>query len=290
MNNSKKLPIIIAAVVAVVALIVGGIFFLNQNKSGESTLEPNSSETSSSTASPSPTETGIKASENPSVKPTNNASDEEKNKKFEETKSYNDAAEVPGFSKDEVRNILKLSNDYAYNSLTNSYYLSGQWEKEGMPNNLDATVGKFFTSDLRSKIKSIDTNPKTGQNIAKNVLPLTFFVYSENGVTANEACETSSDVKTQQKDGFSCPMDGLKLTDMTYTPTNTEGKSGVQVEFSATAKIPVKWDGDNAYTEVKYDYILNFVNNEDYEEKSNPNKFVINSFQVQANMGALVKF
>lgn len=290
MNNSKKLPIIIAAVIAVVALIVGGIFFLNQDKSGDNIPVPNSSPKASASASAAPTETGITASSDPSVKPTDNASNEEKMKKFEETKSYKDASEVAGFSKQDIQDILRISNDYAYNSLTNGYYLSGQWEKDGMPNNLDATAGKFFTSDMRSKIKSIDTNPKTGKNIAKDVLPLTFFVGTENGVSPNEVCATSSDSKAQPKSGFSCPMDGLKFTDMTYTPTDNEGKSGVQVEFSATAKIPVKFNGDNAYSEVKYDYTLNFVNNEDYEATTNPNKFVINYFQVQSNMGALVKF
>lgn len=283
MNNSKKLPIIIAAVVAVVALIVGGIFFLNQNKSGESTLEPNSSETSSTTASSSP-EPSPSASESASSTP-------EGIKSFEESRKFEEANEVSGFSKEDVQSILRLSADYADSSLNNDYYLSGQWVKDGMPNNLNDRFGRFFTQDIRKTISNFDTNPATGKSIGKDVMPIVFYVYPNDTIDASKYCQVQNQAEqTKPKLGdLACPLDGVKLTDMKYTPTNTQETPGVRVEFSATAKIPVtkKSDGANYFTEVKYDYDLNFISNEGYQPDLDPNKFVINNYNVTVTIGAI---
>ena len=282
MNNSKKLPIIIAAVVAVVALIVGGIFFLNQDKSGNNTPVPNSTPKTSTSASPDPS---TSASASPSPSSTDAA------KNYEDTRKFDEATQVSGFSQDDVKDILKLSADYADSSLNNDYYLSGQWVKDGMPNNLNDRFGRFFTADVRKEITAFDTNPKTGKTIGKDVMPIVFYVYPNDLIDASPYCavKNDSDNSAPKRGELNCPLDGLKLTDMKYTPTSTNDTPGVRVEFSATAKIPVKMKstGKDYFTEVKYDYNLNFISNEGYQPELDPNKFVINSYNVTVTIGAI---
>lgn len=277
MNFSKKTLGIIIAGLVVLALVVVGLFAFagsraNSSVPGEDTVSPNA--TSSASASPSALPTSATTPSSPA----------EAEKEIEKSRSFEDASAIEGFSKEEVQAVLKTASEYSYNSLSNPYYLSGQWDKDKMPNNLDATVGRFFTNNIRKNIVALDTNPETGQNIGTNVFPLVFFVRPNGNITPNEVCQ--QDYKGDST--LRCPMDGIQLTDMKYVPTLENDVPGVRVTFSATAKIPITIDGTkDGFTTVRYDYDLNFQRNEDQEETVNPNKYVINWYKVQTNMSAV---
>lgn len=214
---------------------------------------------------------------------------------LEKMTAFEDAEAVANFTKEDVQETLRLSADYANNSLTNVYFLGGHWVNDGMPNIIDDVSGRFFTADIREKIKAWDTNPETGENIGTNVMPLVFYVYPNGNITANDACNYSDEVKpegesSEMTTSISCPVDGIKFSEMKYEPTMTDNVPGVKVIFSATAKVPVTIDGSkDGYSEVRYDYELNFIFNEGYEETTNPNQFVINWYEVKVNMGAVVE-
>lgn len=209
--------------------------------------------------------------------------------------SFEDAKAVDNFTKEDVQETLRLSAEYANNSLTNVYFLGGHWVDDGMPNIFDDVAGRFFTSEIRENIKAWDTNPDTGKNIGTNVMPLVFYVYPNGNITANDACDYSDEAKPESdtpvaQAGISCPLEGLTLSDMKYEPTMTEGVPGIKVIFSGTSRVPVTIDGSkDGYSEVRYDYTLNFISNENYEESTNPNKFVINWYDVKVNMGAVTE-
>ena len=217
------------------------------------------------------------------------------NAETEKMTSFEDAKAVDNFTKEDVQETLRLSAEYANNSLTNVYFLGGHWVDDGMPNILDDVAGRFFTPEIRENIKSWDTNSETGENIGTNVMPLVFYVYPNGNITANDACDYSDEAKPDgdtpvAEAGISCPLEGLKISDMKYEPTMTEGTPGIKVIFSATGKVPVSIDGTkDGYSEVRYDYTLNFISNENYEESTNPNKFVINWYDVKVNMGAVAE-
>lgn len=281
MTKQSKIAVLIAALVAV-ALAVGGFFFFAN--SGDDASVPSNTDIS---ANPSDS-----ASASPSASPTDNtaipsskASDPAAaQKEIDETRKFEDATEVENFTKEEVQKVLKTATEYSYNSLTNTYFLGGEWDEEKMPNNLDQNVGRFFTNDIRKKIMELDTNPETGKDIGTNVFPLVFFVRPNGNITPHEVCRT--DYKGDST--ISCPLDGLTFTDMKYVPTMEESVPGVRVTFSTTAKIPVKMDGTkDYYSEVTYSYDLNFIRNADFEESINPNEFVINWYQVKTDMSAV---
>lgn len=276
MNLTKKTIGLIVAGITILALIIGGIFFLG---SKSDTPVPGNDSTVGPTAIPSPT--NAKGEEVPLSTTTDPAKAQEE---INESRKFEEAKETEGFSKEEVQEVMKTATEYSYNSLTNNYYLSGQWDEENMPNNLDAAVGRFFTKDIRKKIMELDTNPETGSNIGTNVFPLVFFVRPNGNITPNEVCRTDYSGSSP----VSCPVDGLEISDITYVPTAENDVPGIRVTFSATAKIPIKIDGNkDGFSTVKYSYDLNFIRNVDVDAEVNPNKFVIDWYQVQTNMSAV---
>jgi hypothetical protein len=267
----------IIAGLVVLALVVVGLFAFagsraNSNVPGEDVAK--TSPSASDSPSPSASATIPVAPANP----------EEAKKEIEESRSFEKATEIEGFSKEEVQEALKTATEYSYNTLTNRYYLSGEWDEAKMPNNLEPAVGRFFTNNLRKSISEIDTNPETGKDIGTKVFPLMFFVRPNGNIAPNEVCRTDFKGET----AIACPMDGLTFTDMKYVPTMEDDTPGIRVTFSTTTKVPVKIDGTkDGFTTVRYDYDLNFVRNSEFEETVNPNKFVINWYNVQANMSAV---
>lgn len=277
MNFSKKTLGMIIAGLVVLALVVVGLFAFagsraNSSVPGEENVSPSASPSATSSAAPS-------------EQPLNTTTDPaEAKKEFEETKKFDDAKETEGFTQEEIQNVLQVATDYTYAGLTNPYYLGGEWEEAGNPNNLDGAVGRFFTNDIRKKIEGFNTDPKTSTTLGTDVFPLVFFVRPNGNITASEVCRT--DYQGDAK--FSCPMEGVEFSDMTYVPTAENDVPGVRVTYTATIKVPVKMDGTkDVFTTVRYDYDLNFVRNEDFNEEVNPNKFVINWYKVQTNMSAV---
>lgn len=270
MNTKKKIIIALASLVVIALAITAYIVSTNQ-KDNTNPIAPGSP-TISQNASPGAKPEIIKA--------------EVPEPKVDDKKQLEAVTAVENFSQEDVKTVIQLSSDYAYNSLSNGYYLSGQWDKDGNPNDLDAAVGRFFTENVRESIKKIDTNPATSKTLGTDVFPLVFFMRPNENITPNAACY-STDVKTVSQ--FSCPIDGVQVSNITYVPTLSGETPGIKTTFSATAKIPVKIDGDkDGSTEVTYQYSLNFINNEKIDPDTNPNRFVINDYKVDIKINAVV--
>lgn len=278
MNFSKKTIGAIIAGLTVLVLVVVGLFALagtraNSNVPGEDVNKTSPSASASATPSASA-----------SIPATQTTDPAVAQKEFEEATKFDDAKETEGFTQEEVQEVLQTATDYAYNSLTSPYYLGGEWEEAGNPNNLDGAVGRFFTADIRKKIIAFNTDPKTSTSLGTDVFPLVFFVRPNGNITPSEICRT--DYNGESK--ISCPMEGVDMSEMKYVPTMEDEVPGVRVTFSATVKIPVKMDGTkDVFTTVRYDYDLNFIRNVDVDEEVNPNKFVIDWYKVQTNMSAV---
>lgn len=271
--QKKSLVITIISAVVVIGLMITGGVLLFAPKASNSTPAPSS--TGQVTQQPGGTSDPI-----PSTLPSATPSEapEKAKQEFEQSKTFKDAKAVSGFSADDVKNILSESVDYTYANLTGHYFLGGEWGKTRDMAALDSYIGPFFNSEIRQKIKAFPAD----KDVAKNVFPLVFFFMPNENITASPAC--ARDINEANKASISCPLDGVSLTDMTYTPTVSEGVPGVRVEYTASAKIPVLMDGKNAYTTVTYKYNLNFIRNTSYETNTNPKKFVMNFYDVNINI------
>lgn len=280
MSTKKKILIILAGII-VVALAIVGVIALNGNK--YEAIKPGQSQTQTS----DPKETGAPSAGTETVRPTVDA-------KAEDKKQLEAVTAVENFSQEDVKDVVQLSTDYAINSLANGYFLSGQWDADGNPNDLDAAVGRFFTEDIRKKIIGFDTNPATSKTLGTDVFPLVFFVRENGNISPNIKCNDVSTATAPSADlsvsSFNCPIDGVDVGNITYVPTITGETPGIRTTFTATAKIPIKIDGDkDGYTNVSYQYTLNFVANEKLDPDVNPNKFVISEYNVKIDMSAVVE-
>lgn len=278
MDKKKKISIIIASILVVVITAVGLFFVINKDSNDSIVSSPDLSSSSGENNN----DQAIKDAE--SSKP----SKEESQKQIDKMKSFEDAHEIENFSKEQVQEILGLATDYTYNSLANTYFLSGQWVEDGSPNVLDSVAGNYFTSEVRENIKKIDTNPETGSQIDTKVFPIVFYIFPNEQVGTSESCKAAGSVKgTDPQEVKSCLISGPEFTEMNYEPTLSGEIPGVMVKFSATVEIPVTLNGEDASIEIRNDYQLNFVLNENFDEETNPNKFVISFYDVQTNLGAV---
>lgn len=280
MQKKSLVITIISAVVVIGLMITGGVLLFAPKASNSTPLPSSTGQVTQAPSGPTSVPTI-----NPTATPT--TSPEDAQKEVEKSKAFDAANAVAGFTKEDVQKILGESVDYAYNSIANPYFVSGQWMKDGGNTaTLDAAVGSFFTRDIRDKILKFNTDPKTSTSLGTDVFPLVFFVQPNGNITASPACSTDSKVASKEK--VSCPVDGVKISDMKYTPTLSganQADPSVLVEFTATAKIPVKVDGNkDGYTTVTYTYKLNFVRNVVLDEIRNPKPFVINDYQVNIDM------
>lgn len=285
----KKISIIIAALV-VLACAVAVFFIVNDNDNNT---------TDTNTSQSKPDENSDEAAKANASVPSPEEIDEEVAK----MSAFDDAHEVDNFTKEDVQEVIRTSVDYANNSMANVYFIGGHWVNDGMPNVLNDAIGRYYTDDIRERIAAFDTNPDTGKDIGTNVMPLVFYLYPNGNITANDACALTEDIKIAEdgtvsakpgeeaKPGeITCPMEGVKIDEIAYVPTLDGETPGIMVTFSATTKIPVTIDGDkDGYSEVTYDYKLNFVSNENYEEDLSPNKFLINWYETNVNMSAVVE-
>lgn len=197
------------------------------------------------------------------------------------TNDFSGVKEVSGFSKEDVTAVLTTAQTYAEAALSDKYFLSGKWALDGYnTHTLDVVMGQYYTEPLREKIRTFKS--------VNDLMPITYYVSPENpGAQPSPLCavpEHGTDGKpVESKEGvnsFSCPLDGVNISDMKYKPgVNSNGDSVLSVDFTSTAKIPVMIDQTiPAFTEVTYTYLLDFVKNPYYDEATDPQKFVISNY------------
>lgn len=280
----KQVLIPIIAAIVVLAIAVTGWVFLN-NK-GENDVVAKTNPTSVATATPGTNNPNPIPSSAPSA--TSKVAPSQAAEELKKSKEFANATEIANFSKEDVQNILRTANDYAYSSVANRYFASGQWYEDGHSAAvLEAAVGNYFTTGVREKIKKFDTSNKS-TSLGTDVMPLVFFLNPTDKIQGHPACFVAKEGEAApEAKGLSCPIDGVKVSDMAYVPVMMgDGVTpGVKVDFSATAKIPVLVDGKNAYSQITYTYTLYFVNNNNYEATTNPNKFVIDLYDIKMDFG-----
>lgn len=272
----KNVIIAISAAVLVLALAVGA-FFAFGNKSGEVTPEP------ATTATAVPTDAD--ASTAPDIVQPSAPSSEEAKSGAEKAKenAYADATEVAGFDKDQVRSVLTLAHDYSNTALTSTYFLSGDWFKNGRKmDEVDNYVGKYFDLDLRKAIRGIDTTDANA-NAYRDVATVMFYMDKTDSIAPHANCAVDA---TSKQDGVLCPP-VVQFSKMEYVPTVLEGDSGIQVSYTASAEMPVTQNGVTKFFTATHKVKLNFVPNKHYDADTDPNKFVINYYDVNLTTSQL---
>lgn len=272
----KNVIIAISAAVLVLALAVGA-FFAFGNKSEEVTPEP------ATTATAVPTNIDATAAPDvviPSAKPTEEVKSEAAKAK---ENAYADANEVAGFDKDQVRNVLTLAHDYSSTALTSKYFLSGDWFKDGRKmDDVDNYVGKYFDLDLRKAIREIDTTD-ANKNAYRDVATIMFYMDKTDTIGPHANCAV--DVESKQ-DGVLCPP-VVQFSKMEYVPTIQNGENGIQVSYTASAEMPVTQNGVTKFFTATHKVKLNFIINKNYEPDTDPNKFVINYYDINLTTSQL---
>lgn len=283
---------IIAGVVAI-ALIIGGWFIFSANSTAKT---PEAEAVASASAQAADQATAQAAAQESakavdSTKPTE-LSEQDKaaaNKEIEDSRKFEDATEVANFSKEDVQSILKASTEYTYAALTNTNLLSGDWAKNGKDMNVFAEgIGQYFSTKMREQIKSISHDDPI---FGTKTQTLAYYVVSGDQVTASPACASTPVGGTAAPDyhGISCPGP-LNISDMKYEPTDTNGVPGVMVTYSVEMDVPlVLTDGNkDVYQHVKYDFKLNFINNDNYQSDATDQKFVIDYYDNNVNFGKVL--
>lgn len=274
---------IIAGVVAI-AVLVGGWFLFSANSTVPvPTAAPTNSQDAAVNSPDATPTTSASAVPSASANPTGLA----EVKDLPQHK-FSDVKEVNGFSSDQVQTMLSSAMDYASNDLGNQYFLSGKWVEDGMP--IKAVVdssARFFSKKMVENISKIDTNPQTNpDHLTEQVMPVQFFVFPNGNLDGSPLCASDPSSKSSAP---TCPKDGISFSNFNYDPaTTTDDEPALKVSFSATAKIPVLIDGKEGYSTVKADYMLLYVENANYEEVTNPSKFVIDDYDVKISMSKAV--
>lgn len=266
-NNLTKIVAMTIGVLLVIVIGFVGFNAVKNNGSATNNLKPsNPSESSAPAATTTPTQ-----------EPTNPAVTKEK---YEEDKNkVTGAKDVDFFSKSDVEEVLTIAQTYARQSLSDRYFLSGKWIEDGIPmDQLNNIMGPYYSQDLRDEILAF----KNGTPASK-LLAITFYIGDNGKVSPSPLCALF-DPETL-KDGEvppACPDGNVTISEMKFQPvTNADGVNALNVKFTASAKIPVTINPSTpATTDVTYTYNLDFIPNPNYEATTNPNKFVINYYDV----------
>lgn len=282
---NKKLLVSVVAGIIVVALLVGGWFIFSAVKSPE---QPSVN----GKASPTASNNNGNATDNPTPTPNETYKDVEKDLEEIKDKSDNfkDVKAVEFFTEEDTKAALQVSYDYAETALTNRYFLSGQWSKDGFNlSHLDATYGQYFNKELRAKINAWDDSNNGANLKSEDLLPLVFYVADNGEVAPSKYCAfgnpgTDEKVTTTAPEGaISCPITGLTVSDMKYEEAKSGETPAIKVAFTASTEIPVTITAGNkdAKTVITYEYILVLVQNTYQAESTNPQPFVISDYDIK---------
>lgn len=279
---NKNVVIGLIAGVVAIALLVGGWFLFSATSAVETpTVAPANSQQAAATES-------AKAVASAEPKPAAKAI-EDAAKQLEESRQFTDANAVANFSKEDVQSILKSSTEYTYVALTNTNLLSGDWAKNGKDMSVFAEgISQYFSTKMREQIKSISHDDPI---FGTKTQTLSYYVVSGDQVTASPACAVTPTGGTAAPDyhGITCPG-ALKFSDMKYEPTDTNGVPGVMVTYSVEMDVPLvlKESNKDVYQHVKYDFKLNFINNDNYQSDATDQKFVIDYYDNNVTFGKVL--
>jgi hypothetical protein len=283
---------IIAGVVAI-ALIVGGWFIFSANSTDKTpeaaAMASRSAQAADQEAAQAAAQAADQEADSTKSAPLSEQETAEANKEIADSRKFEDATEVANFSKEDVQSVLKASTEYTYAALTNTNLLSGDWAKNGKDMNAFAEgISQYFSTKMREQIKSISHDDPI---FGTKTQTLAYYVVSGDRVTASPACAPTPPGEEAAPDykGISCPGP-LKISDMKYEPTETDGVPGVMVTYSVEMDVPlVITDGNRDVTQhVKYDFKLNFINNDNYQSDSTDQKFVIDYYENKVNFGKVL--
>jgi hypothetical protein len=279
----KGLLASIIAGVVFLALIIGGIFVFSQVKGNNQPYTPKNptpSVSPSPTVEPTPVVTGTLPPDEKEIKSVKDTSG-----------NFKDAKAVEFFTEAETKEALQTAYDYSRDSLSNKYFLSGEWAKDGFAiKEIDGAFGQYYSKELRAKINAWDDSNGGSKLKSEDLLPLVFYVADNGEVAPSASCvidNKGTDEKpvTSTEPEVSCPLSGLTVSDMKYESIRTaDGETpGIKVAFTASTEIPVTIKNGNkdAKTDVTYEYILVLVSNNYKEDTVNPKSFVIADYDTK---------
>lgn len=272
----KKSVIIAISAVIVLALAIGGFFMFNNASTDDTTPDAN--------ATTAPTAVADPVADAPLTVAPAPKTAEEVATAVEESKknAYGDATEVSGFTKEQVQSVLRLSHEYSNVALTSKHFLSGDWYAAGLKmDEVDNYVGKYFDLELRKKIREIDTT-SANPNVYRDVATVMFYMDKAENIGPHASCDT----KAPEGGDVLCPPI-VKFSKMEYVPTVLDDVNGIQVSYSTNAEMPLTQNGVTKYITVTHDVKLNFVPNKTYEPDTDPNKFVVNYYDIKLTSSQL---
>jgi FlaG/FlaF family flagellin (archaellin) len=285
---NKNVVIGIIAGVVAIAVIMGGWFIFSANGSANNTVTPTPTNSRNADATASADATA-EAEVSAKPIPTSEQSVKEANQEVDDSRKFTDAEAVSNFSKEDVQSILRSSTDYTYAALTNTNLLSGAWYKNGRDMNAFADgISQYFSTKLREQIQSI---PLDDPAFGKKTQTLSYFVVSGDQVTASPACAPTpaGESSGPSYHNITCPGP-LKISDMKYESTDTNDVPGVMVTYSVEMDVPLVLTAGNkdVYQHVKYDFKLNFINNDNYQSDATDQKFVIDYYDNNVTFGKVL--
>lgn len=164
---------------------------------------------------------------------------------------------VDGFNGQEIAEAISFVNDYATLSLSNKYFIGGDWEKDGFPvDKVQRAASEFYSNDLIKKLDGADK--LVGEEFINSVMPYTFYLGDNGYSSPSKYCSTDKK-EIGQEIGKLCPVEGVEVSDIQYASKGSaETGYSLGVEFSATADIPININENNTdgLVTVNYDYKL----------------------------------
>ena len=286
MSKSTKLTIIGVMIAAFIA--VSAVFVLTRGNS-EGTPPPNASTptqtriglpatepTSKATGDPTETATAapVAKTETPTPQPTSSEDAE-----FNNRDPYKGAVAkgTQNFSDKEVQEAISFVARYANASLTNRYFLGGQWAKDGFPmETLHEQLRAWYVDSAIADVPTLKED-KEGQELNDAILARMMFFAENDTIAPSDECAVG-----KESSYCTTPIKFSKVNYYEAPDTQTE-QPVLVLEFTAEYDLAVTIKDGNkpAKTRVKYDYALEVVRS---DREDGTEGFLIDDIKTSYNL------
>lgn len=265
--NQKKIIGIVVAIVVVIGLAFATVLGFSQKvPDGNSPSAKESSEQSSKSSneqsSPSETRTSAeKKQEKEERKAANEKVAEKVNEKNVEIKGLRDydeskAEPVEGFTEEEIQKAAEFITTYSSATLTNTYFLSGEWFDDGHKiDEIKTIMSPFYGKDGLKVISKLDTDLE-GEKLYSEITPYVFFIQKDGLSSPSESCKPLTTKDPMEDYDRGCVEEDIDISNITYDSIDStnEGESLLRMNYDAEFAVKVNENSTkkDRYINVKY--------------------------------------